>query len=145
MADPDVHGPIDYVVIEFPEDAIGTDAAREIADLVDHGTVRLWDLLVVHKAADGSCVEVDLAAPDARLGGLRTFAGARSGLLGGNDIQEAGEVMEPGSVAVVLLYENTWAVPFVAASRSESGEMVATARLTAQQIMDALDAVESAD
>jgi hypothetical protein len=54
------------------------------------------------------------------------------------------DVLEPGAVAAVVLYENAWAVPFVAAARAEDGQLVASARLTAQEIMDALDAVEAA-
>ncbi len=58
---------------------------------------------------------------------------------------EAAGVLEPGKAAAVLVYENAWAIPFVAAARGEDGEMVATARLSAQEIMDALDAAEAAD
>jgi hypothetical protein len=47
-------------------------------------------------------------------------------------------------VAVLLVYENTWAIPFVDAARRAGGEMVATARIPAQDLIAALDALESA-
>ena len=72
-----------------------------------------------------------------------SFAGARSGLLGDDDVAQAGEVMEPGTIAVLIVYENTWAIPFVAAARRAGGEMVATTRIPAQDVMEALDALDA--
>lgn len=141
MNDRDVYGPIDTLIIEFPGSADGTRTAAALRDLVDSGAVLLYDLMVVRKGSDGTCVEVDLGT---RPGDLGTFAGARSGLLGEDDLAEIGEVLEPDTVAVALVYENAWAVPFVAAARAEGGEVVASGRLTAQEIMDAIDAIESA-
>jgi hypothetical protein len=146
MTNPDTHGPIDTFVIEFPAGASGAGTAQAITELLDRGTVRLYDLMVVSKDADGTCAEIDLAtASDARLGAFRAFAGARSGLLTTDDVTSAGDVLHPGTMAVVAVIENTWAIPFVVAARAEGAEMVASARLTAQEIMDALDAVEASD
>ena len=75
---------------------------------------------------------------------MRAFAGARSGLVGTEDLEELAGVIDAGAVAIVVMYENRWAVPFVAAARSEGAGVVAGARLTGQEIMDALDAVEAA-
>jgi hypothetical protein len=144
MADQDVHGPVDVTVIEFPGDATGAGVADALLGLVERGTIALYDLMVVRKEANGSCVEVDLSAAGAdHLGSLRLFAGARSGLVGADDLDDVAAVLENGATAVVLVYENTWAAPFVAAARSEGGELVASVRLSAQQIMDALDAVDT--
>jgi hypothetical protein len=141
MSPPDVHGPIDTLVIEFPGDATGDATARALHDLVETGAVRLFDLMVVGRDADGRCVEIDPA--DDRLGSLQVFADARSGMLGPDDLPELTAVLEADRLAVVLIYENAWAVPFVAAARAEGAELVASSRLSAQQIMDALDAVEA--
>lgn len=145
MTDPDVHGPIDFVVIEFPSDASGSDTAAALFELVEQGIVRIFDLLVVRKAADGTAEEVDLSAADGSLAALKVLAGARSGLLGPGDVDDAASVLDAGTVAAVVLYENAWAIPFVAAARGEGGQLVASARLGAQDIMDALDAAETAD
>ena len=145
MTGPDVHGPIDFVVFEFPAGADVPDTAKALLDLVDRGTVRLYDFMVVTKDDTGSCSEVNLAAAsDGRLAPLGAFAGARSGLLDTDDIALVADVLEPGAAAAVVLYENAWAIPFVAAARAEGGQLVASARLTAQEIMDTLDAVEAA-
>jgi hypothetical protein len=133
------------VVLEFPAGASLPDTAKALLDLVDQGTVRIYDFMVVTKDDTGSCSEVDLATASAGpLASLSAFAGARSGLLDSDDVPLLADVLEPGAAAAVVLYENAWAVPFVAAARAEGGQLVASARLTAQQIMDALDAVEAA-
>jgi uncharacterized membrane protein len=144
MTAPDVHGPIDFVVLEFPATADAPDTGKALLDLVNQGTVRLYDFMVVRKDETGSCSEVDVRGSDSPLASLGAFAGARSGLLDDDDLAGVADVLEPGAVAAVVVYENAWAAPFVAAARGEGGQLVASSRLTAQQIMDALDAVEAA-
>jgi uncharacterized membrane protein len=144
MTKPDVHGPVDVLVIEFPSGADGANTATALGDLIDSATVRLYDLMVVTTDADGSCSEVELSS-DGPLSALARFSGARSGLLTTDDVVDVAGVLEPGKAAAVLVYENAWAVPFVAAARGEDGHMVATSRLSAEEIMNALDAAEAAE
>jgi hypothetical protein len=59
-----------------------------------------------------------------------------------DDIAEAGGALEPGKLAVLIVYENTWAIPFVAAAMESGGELIAGARIPAQDVMDVLDALE---
>jgi hypothetical protein len=146
MADGEVHGPIDFVLLEFPGDRVTGAAADALLDLVDRGVVRVYDLLVVHKDADGSFAGVDIGDLSAdAVGGFSVFGGARSGLLGDEDLAQAAGVMQPGTVAALIVYENAWAVPFVAAAREAGGQLVASARIPAQDVMDALDALDAAD
>ena len=144
MTKPEVHGPIDAIVIEFPSGSEGADTATALGHLVDSGAVRLYDLMVVTTDADGASSEADLS-PDGPLRAFAEFSGARSGLLTTDDVVEAAGVLEPGKAAAVLVYENAWAIPFVAAARGEGGEVVARARISAQDVMDALDAAEAAN
>ena len=144
MTKPDAYGPIDVIVIEFPSGAEGANTATALADLVDSATVRLYDLMVVTTDADGSCTEVELSS-DGPLFCTRQVLGSPVGLLTTDDVVDLAGVLEPGKAAAVLLYENAWAIPFVAAARGEDGHMVATSRLSAEEIMNALDAAEAAD
>lgn len=144
MASPDVHGPIDFLLLEFPAGAHADETAKALFDLVNRDVIRLYDLMVVRKGADGSCHEIDLGPSGEAAHALGTFAGARSGLLDRDDMLEAANALEPGTTGALLVYENAWAVPFVAAARAEGAQVVATTRLTAQEIMDALDALEAA-
>jgi hypothetical protein len=143
MTTADVHGPIDFVLLEFSADRLSGEAAQALLDLVDKGIVTLYDVLVVGKDDDGSVYAVDLAESVEQVGGFADLSGARSGLLTEEDMLEAASTMQPGKLAVLIVYENTWAVPFVAAARNAGGELIAGARISAQDIMDVLDALEA--
>ena len=111
MTAADVHGPIDYLVMEFPAAGRDGSVAAEVLALIEAGIIRLFDLVVVAKADDGSISA--LAIED--LGdGFAAFAGARSGLVGDDDLAEMAEVLAPGTIAALLVYENAWAAGFVA-------------------------------
>jgi dihydroorotase-like cyclic amidohydrolase len=144
MTDPDVHGPVDFVLLEFPRAKPDGRVAEALIDLVERGIVRVYDLLVVRKETDGTFSGVDLteASPDDTVGFV-AFAGARSGLLGDDDLRKAADAMEPGTVAALIVYENAWAIPFVAAARDAGGQLIASARIPAEDIMNALEAIET--
>ncbi len=137
----DVYGPIDFVLLEFPGDRPLDEAAAALSALIELGVVALYDLVAVRKESDGTFSGIAL---DELGGSFAAFSGARSGLLGDDDLASAAEAMDPGTVAVLLVYENTWAVPFVGAALRAGGQMIATTRLPAQDVIDALDALESA-
>lgn len=139
----EVHGPIDFVIIEFSRDRLTGEAGPALLDLVERGVVRLLDLLVISKAEDGAVEAVEVTDPTGPGAGFGYFAGARSGLLGDDDMGEAAEAMRPGTVAALIVYENTWAVPFVGAVLNSGGELVASARIPATEVIAALDALES--
>ena len=139
-------GPIDVVVIAYPAGAPATGEAIPILlDLVDRGIIRVLDALLVRKEADGTFSGFNLADLDADTAGdLTVFAGATSGLLDDDDVAATAAEIEPGSAAVMLVYENKWAAHFIAAVRRNGGELIAQERIGAQQVIDALDAAEAA-
>jgi len=139
-------GPIDVVVIGFPAGAPMTgDAIPILLDLVDRGIVRVLDALFVRKQADGTFAGFNLADLDADTAGdLTVFAGATSGLLDDDDVATAAAQIEPGSAALMIVYENSWAAHFIAAVRRNGGELIGRRRVGVQQLIDALDAAEAA-
>lgn len=144
MPDTNVHGPIDFLLIEFTGDRLTGAAADALLDLVDRGIVRVYDLLAVRKDDDGGFSGIELTDLSAdTVGGFTAFSGARSGLLGDDDVAQAAQAMKPGTVAVLIVYENAWAVPFVAAAHEAGGQLIASARIPAQDVMDALDALDA--
>jgi Family of unknown function (DUF6325) len=143
-AQQDVHGPVDFLLIQFPMDGLTGAVTPRLVDLVESGIIRLYDLVVISKAEDGAIEAVELRdSPLAR--DFQYFAGASSGLIGDEDLQQAADAMDPGTVAALLVYENAWAVPFVAAARSSGGEVIAGGRIPATVVMDVLDALERAE
>ena len=142
--DLDQTGPIDYLVVEFPGNRMNGKAFPLLVDLVDRGLIRILDLVFVRKELDGSVAGLELSDlnGDGALD-LSVFEGASSGLLGEDDIAEAGEAVQPGSSAGILIYENVWAAPFAAAVRESGGQLVASGRIPIQAVLAALDAAES--
>ena len=139
-------GPIDIVVIEYPPDAPMTGEAVPIfLDLVDRGIIRVLDVLFVRQNEDGTLSGFEASDLDGdQIGDFKVFEGASSGLLGDEDVATAGEALEPGSAAVMIVYENRWAAPFANAVRRNGGVLVANQRIGVQELMDALDAADPA-
>ena len=141
---PDVHGPVDFVLLEFPRDGLTGEAGQALVDLVERGTVRIYDLMVISKDPEGGIEVLELTDHGSAAGGFSYFAGARSGLLGDEDVQEAAAAMAPNTVAALIVYENSWAIPFVAGVLNSGGELIASARIPAPDVMAAVEALESA-
>ena len=140
-------GPIDYLVIEFPADEQPDGTALGILlDLAERGIIRVLDLAFLRKDADGGIVGLNIS--ETGLTGefdVTLFAEASSGLLDDDDIGEAAGAVEPGRVAAVLVYENTWAAPFARAIRHHRGDLVASGRIPVQAILATLDQLEATD
>jgi hypothetical protein len=137
-------GPIDYIVLEWPGSQPDGSVAPLIVDLVDRGIIRLLDVAFLSKGEDGSIAMLDIRALDGGDGGFAVFEGASSGLLGDEDIDEAGSALEPGTTAAVLVWENRWAAPVAVALRRSGGQLVASGRIPIQAILASLDAAEAA-
>lgn len=137
-------GPIDYVVIEFPEGQHRSEAAPLLIDLVDRGIIRILDLMFIRKDEDGSIAGVEISDLDGDgVNDFRVFEGASSGLLSDEDREEAGNTMEPGTAALVILFENRWAAPFARAMRQAGGQLIAFGRIPTQALLASLDAAEA--
>ena len=145
-AHPDELGPIDIVVIGYPADAPMTgEAAPLLLDLVERGIIRVLDVLFVIKNGDGTVSGFEARDLDGKsVGDFTIFEGASSGLLGEHDVATAAEAIEPGSAAVMIVYENRWAAPFAAAVRRNGGVVVENQRIPVQDLVEALDAAEAA-
>jgi len=139
----DEMGPIDYVVLEWPGRQPQGDAIPLLIDLVDRGIVRILDVALMVKAEDGSVAAVDLGDLEGEDNAFGQFAGASSGLLGQDDLDEAAEALAPGTSAAVLVWENRWAAPFAVAVRRSGGQLVASGRIQIQAILAALEAEEA--
>jgi hypothetical protein len=139
-------GPIDYLVIEFPGNRMTGEGLPLLIDLVDRGIIRILDLVFVRRELDGSIAAVELKDfdNDGELD-LAVFEGASSGLVGSDDLDEMTSVIEPGSSAGLLIYENVWAAPLAVALRRGGAQLVASGRIPTQAILASLEAMEAAD
>jgi len=137
-------GPVDFLAIEFPRGHLTASGFEQLLSLADQGVVDILDMEFITKDADGKSKKVDVwefAVPDGV--DLSAWAGASSGLLDDSDVGEISSAMQPGSVAVVVIYENLWALGLVDAWRRDGARMIASGGLSAADIVAALDAAES--
>ena len=132
-------GPIDYVVLEWPGQQPDGEAAALIIELVDRGIIRLLDVAFMAKDENGVAYALDLGELEA----YGAFAGASSGLLSSEDLEEAATALEPSTSAAVLVWENRWAAPVAVALRKSGGQLVASGRLPIQAIIASLEAAEA--
>jgi len=145
MHELDEMGPVDIVVIEFPDGVHRGEAAPLLVELVDRGIIRILDLMFIQKDEDGTVGALEIADIDGDgVADYRVFEGATSGLLGDEDRDEAANVLQPGAAALVIMFENRWAAPFAKAMREAGGQLVAFQRIPIQAIIAALDAAEQA-
>lgn len=139
-------GPVDLAVIGYPPDAPRTGEAIPIfVDLVKRGIIRVLDVKGIRKETDGSFSGFDVT--DAEQGGtpdLIAFEGAQTGMIGDDDLRVAVEAMEPGTVAIMIVFENRWAAPFVSAVHRNGGQLLAYERVSAQDLLEAAEALDVA-
>lgn len=135
-------GPIDFVVLEF-DGTIDHQPAEALIDLVANGIIDVYDIAVVHKDRDGVVTAIEITPETtASLSGFRAFASFSSGLLDAEDVAIAGEELEPGRTAVVIVFENRWARSFSVASRKAGGELIAFERIPTQAVVARLDELD---
>lgn len=136
-------GPIDYILVEWPGRQPNGEVAPHLIDLVDRGLIRILDLAFIAKDEDGRVQALEIADVGGEVRELSIFEGAPSGLLSGEDVEAAGGVMEPGTAAALLVFENSWAAPLATAVRRSGGQLAASGRIPVQAVLAALDAAEA--
>ena len=134
-------GPVDVAVILFDGNKFNGDVAPALADLNDSGTVRIIDLALVRKAADGTATVIE--ANDADV--ADTFEGVSEtqfDLLSEEDLAEIADGLEADSSALVVVWENTWAARFAAAVRGSRGRVITQERIPRQTVLRAIAALD---
>ena len=139
-------GPVDYLVVEFPAGAqnFNGEMAAELARLSGAGTIRILDMLILQKNEDGSvdALEID-EVPG--VDEIRALEADVAEILAAEDVENLAEAMLPGSVAGVLVWENSWAAPFASAARRAGGQLIATGRIPIQAIAASMEAELAAE
>ncbi len=137
-------GPVDYAVVEFPAGATNFtgEMTAELIALVESGTIRVIDVLILAKDEDGNIEASELSEID-ELGELQQIEAELAELLAADDVVHLAAAMEPGSTAGVLIWENLWAAPFAAAARRSGGQLIANGRIPIQAIIASIEADET--
>lgn len=145
-ADLDSMGPVDYLIVEFPagRQSFTGEMVEELVRLSEAGIIRVLDLLIIVKNDDGSidAMEIeDLEGAEE----IRRLEGQIAEILAAEDVEHLAAAIEPGTVAGVLVWENTWAAPFGSAARRAGGQLVASGRIPIQAIAASIEAELAAE
>ena len=137
-------GPVDYLVVEFPAGATNFtgEMAKELLALVDSGTIRVIDILILTKDEDGTSRRWS-SPMSASSESYRPLEAQLAELLAEDDVVQLAAAMEPGSTAGVLIWENLWAAPFASAARRSGGQLIANGRIPIQAIIASIEADEA--
>ena len=139
-------GPVDWIVVEFPGSRFNGEMAPALTDLVARDLIRVLDLLILKKDADGSIEAFELSDLDeSEIGELRGYEAELAMLLSEDDVTAVAAAVEPGSSAAVLVWENLWAAPFASAVRRSGGQLVASGRIPIQALLAVIEADEEED
>ena len=137
-------GPLELVVLGFKQPKFEGTVAKAIADAVDTGAIRLVDICVVRKDANGNVIALELDESDEVY--ARNFGGlafdARD-LLTEEDALMVGALLPLDTAALVVVFEHTWATAISQAVADAGGEMLASQRISPRRLKEVHDAVEA--
>jgi Family of unknown function (DUF6325) len=133
--------PVDYLIVAFPGNEFKGEIAPALADLVEKGTIRIIDLAFVAKDADGNVGAFELTDIDPEVRkGFENMGVEVNGLFNEEDLQAAGEELDPNSSAALLVWENLWAKDVAEAMRNAGGVLLDFERLPHEVVQAARDA-----
>ena len=141
MVDADQIGPLDVAVLVFEDGALHTDLAPALLELHHSGVVHVLDDALVRRAADGT-VSVEELVESEVAGAFAPLDSDHLDLLSEDDLAEVAATLAPGSAALVLVWENTWAARLAAAVRASGGEVRELLRIPHDIVLASLAALD---
>ena len=136
------YGPVDFVALEFKGNQFKGEIFPEIMNLVNNGVVRIIDMIVVRKDADGKVTHQEMQETDKSV--LAVFDPLKAeinGMIQVEDIEMIGEKLENNCTAAVILFENLWAVNFVKAVENANGRSVMHVRIPHEDVVEVMDRI----
>ena len=140
------YGPIDFLALEFKTSQLKGEIIPELLELVKNKIVRVIDLVIIQKYEDGhhEALEMQQLAPDL-LALFDPLEVETSGIIQVEDIANVAEVMENGTNAAILLFENLWAVKFKEAVLRANGRLLAQDRIPHEVVEEAMEIFAKAE
>jgi hypothetical protein len=136
--------PLELVMIGFPGSQFNGEVLPALQDLVDRGTIRIVDAVLVAKGDDGMPVIVEVESDEHDLAPLRDIVGDVNGLISEEDIVDLAAGLSPGDSAGIILFEHTWASEFADAVASAKGEVLVSLRIP-PEVVDEVVAAQAVE
>jgi len=137
-------GPIELLVVKFPGTRFTGEIAPALKDLVESGTIRVIDILFVHKDEDGAVTVLEINdLDDDDFSHFDPVVEDLTGMLTPDDARQLAAGLENNSAGAVMLFENAWATRFRDAMVNANGELVLDERIP-RVVIDELVAASAA-
>jgi len=133
-------GPVDVYIIGFPGNKFSGRIAPAIMELVENGTIRVLDLLFVMKDEDGVVTTVEAKDLDEEGAAFVAIDVAQPGALGEEDADEVSEDLPSNSSALLIAFENLWALKVVDALQAADAVLIDSIRIPVDVVEAALAA-----
>ena len=138
------YGPVDFVALEFKGNQFKGEIFPELMKLVNDEIVRVIDIIVVKKDADGTVTHQEIQETDQSvLAVFNPLKAEINGMIQVEDIEMIGEKLEPNTTAALLMFENLWAVNFVKAIENANGRSVMHVRIPHEDVVEVMDKIAS--
>lgn len=126
-------GPVEIIIVKFPGNELHGDfgdLAPALKELVDNGIVRVIDLVLVRKDADGQVFWRELTSLDeSDFNVFEPLVDDILGLISDDDIQTLSDLLENNSAGGIMLFENVWATKFSDSLLAANGQVVYNERV----------------
>ena len=140
------YGPVDFVALEFKGNQFKGEIFPELMKLVNDGVVRVIDIIVVKKDADGNVTHQEIQETDQSvLAIFNPLKAEINGMIQVEDIEMIGEKLENNCTAALLMFENLWAVNFVKAVENANGRAVMHVRIPHDVVVETMEKIEAVD
>ena len=124
--------PVDYIAVAFPGNKFSGAILPEIKKLVDDGTIRVLDLVIITKDEEGNVAALEASEASPELAASLEALGIEGkNLLGQDDFEDIGEALEPNSTCGLMVWENVWAADFAKSLRDADGILLGQGRIPA--------------
>jgi hypothetical protein len=139
------HGAVEFVVIEFSGQTLDPSLTAALRSQVSKGVINVIDLLFVQKHTDGSIrtYELDEVSDDEHRSALGSIAQVIDGLISPEDASDVAAGLEPGTTALIVLFEHIWLRELRAGVERSGGRVVFSERIPGE-IVDAVESMAKA-
>ena len=123
-----MHGPIDYLVIEFPGNNFKGEILKALNRSIENQTISVLDLSLITKDAEGNVSAVEVSDPQL-FGEVLAPERPATSIINDEDVDEIGGLLQNNSSAGLLVIEHLWARDLKRAIMNANGNLVAEGRI----------------
>jgi uncharacterized membrane protein len=140
------YGPIDFLALEFKGNQFKGEIIPALLELVNKEIVRVIDLVIVQKDADGKVTMREMQQMEPSTVAIFDPLKAQiTGIIQLEDIQMIGEKVENNSTAAIMLFENLWPIKFREAVMNANGRLVMLERIPDELVAETVEKFSSVD